>query len=36
MWKTVINDKEVIGFYEELVKLIGDKIGYKIEKNIRS
>ena len=31
MWKTVINNKEIIGSYEELVKLIGNRIGYKLE-----
>lgn len=32
MWKTVISNKEVTGSYEELVKLIGNRIGYKLEK----
>lgn len=32
MWKTIINNKEVIGSYEELIALIGNNIGYKIER----
>ena len=32
MWKTIINNKEVIGSYEELVKLTIGLIGNKIER----
>lgn len=32
MWKTIINNKEVIGSYEELVKLTKGLIGNKFER----
>lgn len=32
MWKTVINNKEVTGSYEELVKLTANVLGCKFER----